>query len=565
MSNNEVETRMSGAMGDQWDHKRGLGVLFKQRANYCGSNPQRERFMMIRGLVRPRLIKSIGRSGPGDVLRVTRRCNFPLLQPSPSERGFARSVVVRGFSSAPGRVEPFLLADIGEGIAEVELMKWFVKEGEEVRAFDRICEVQSDKATVEITSKYDGTVVTVHHEEGSIVAVGSALVDISTVGDDSDPPPSISSEEDTTPHLTVPHSPSASVIQEGGNGNTGNFNIGGGTTFATPAVRKMCKENNIDVKMIEGTGPKGRVLKEDVSSYLAKHGRGSAPVKKFTPSYSVPYSDAAPTSIETASTSPTAAAAPVAMVEPLAEDKVVPIKGVQRLMVKSMQAALSVQHLTLGEEVSLDRLVVLRKELKVEAEKSGLKLSYMPFIIKAVSLALTEYPLLNATVNAECTEMVYHASHNIGVAMDTPNGLVVPIIRNVNAKSLFEIAQEMAALQQRAVAGKLKEEDFKGGTFSLSNIGSLGGTYATPVLVVPQVAIGAFGRMQTVPRYFNASGNMASAEEIADGEVEVMPSSIMNVSWSADHRVVDGATVARFSNRWKAFIENPAFMMSRLR
>ena len=155
----------------------------------------------------------------------------------------------------------------------------------------------------------------------------------------------------------------------------------------------------------------------------------------------------------------------MASIKPLPEDKTVPIKGVQRLMVKSMQAASSVQHLTLGEEVSLDKLVNLRKELKVEAERTGIKLSYMPFIIKAVSIALTEYPLLNATVNAECTEMVYHASHNIGVAMDTPSGLVVPVVRDVNAKSLFDIAEEMGALQKRAIEGKLKEADFKGGTF----------------------------------------------------------------------------------------------------
>ena len=149
--------------------------------------------------------------------------------------------------------------------------------------------------------------------------------------------------------------------------------------------------------------------------------------------------------------------------------------------------------------------------------------------------------------------------------MDTPNGLVVPVIRNANAKSIFEIGEELLALQAKAGKGALTEQDFKGGTFSVSNIGSLGGTYATPVLVVPQVAIGAFGRMQTVPRYLNKHGMSASAEEIADGEAEVVPSTIMNVSWSADHRVVDGATVARFNNTWKGLMENPTFMLSRMR
>ena len=512
-------------------------------------------------LIKPRLLSTkCQRTAFGGVLNGTYG-NTMQIEPGSRAAMEARFTAMRGFSSAPERIEPFLLADIGEGIAEVELMKWFVKEGEQVRAFDRICEVQSDKATVEITSKYDGTVVTVHHEEGSIVAVGSALVDISTADGGSNPPPSISSEEDTTPRLTVPHmSLATSVIQEGNNGAAGGFDLGTGAVFATPAVRKICKENNIDVRMIQGSGPKGRVLKEDVAAYLEKHGKGSASVKNFTPSFSIPNADASQAFIETAAASP-----PVASIKPLPEDKTVPIKGVQRLMVKSMQAASSVQHLTLGEEVSLDKLVNLRKELKVEAERTGIKLSYMPFIIKAVSIALTEYPLLNATVNAECTEMVYHASHNIGVAMDTPSGLVVPVVRDVNAKSLFDIAEEMGALQKRAIEGKLKEADFKGGTFSVSNIGSLGGTYATPVLVVPQVAIGAFGRMQTVPRYVNSSGSAASPEEIADGEADVMPSTIMNVSWSADHRVVDGATVARFSNSWKNLMENPALMLSRLR
>jgi 2-oxoisovalerate dehydrogenase E2 component (dihydrolipoyl transacylase) len=470
-------------------------------------------------------------------------------------------VIARSFSAGAERVEPFLLADIGEGIAEVELMKWFVKEGEVVRAFDRICEVQSDKATVEITSKYDGTVVSVNYEEGAIVPVGSALVDIRTVIDNDEAAPMIASKdlEDTAPKLSVPHNDGPSGMAQGS--GTSNYAPSGGSNFATPAVRKMCKENNIDLNQVQGTGPKGRVLKDDVAQHIAKHGKGSSPVTNFTPSFAVPDADLSAAFVESASQPPSI----VERVQPLAEDKVVPIKGVARLMVKSMQAALTVQHLTLGEEVSLDRLVELRTELKQEAQKAGLKLSYMPFIIKAVSLALTDYPQLNATVNAECTEMVYHASHNIGVAMDTPNGLVVPVIRNVNAKSLFEIAEEMGVLQTKAVEGKLTEQDFRGGTFSLSNIGSLGGTYATPVLVVPQVAIGAFGRMQTVPRYVNASGMAASAAEIHAGAAEVMPSTIMNVSWSADHRVVDGASVARFSNTWKNLMENPAMMLSRMR
>lgn len=483
-----------------------------------------------------------------------------------SSRGVGLNVL-RAMSSAPERIEPFLLADIGEGIAEVELMQWFVKEGEQVKAFDRLCEVQSDKATVEITSRYDGTVVAVHHEEGSIVSVGSALVDISTSdsGAMEEAPAKIANEEEHTPQLSVPHLSMGEGIGEGIHLPVNDMPVinDGGVIQATPAVRKIAKENNIDLRSVRGTGPKGRILKDDVAQYVAKNGTGASAPITFTPSYSVPDADATAAFVETAA----GPASSASVGNYLAEDKVIKIKGVQRLMVKSMQAALNVQHLTLGEEIQLDNLVRVRRELNQQAAKlgAGMKLSYMPFIIKATSLALSEYPLLNATVNADCTEMVYHASHNIGVAMDTPNGLVVPVIRNVNARSIFEIGEEMLALQDRAKNGALTEQDFKGGTFSVSNIGSLGGTYATPVLVVPQVAIGAFGRMQTVPRYLNGDGIAASAEEIADGEADVVPSTIMNVSWSADHRVVDGATVARFSNTWKSFMENPAFMLSRMR
>lgn len=475
------------------------------------------------------------------------------------------SQALRALSSAPERIEPFLLADIGEGIAEVELMKWFVKEGEEIKAFDRLCEVQSDKATVEITSRYDGRVVSVHHEEGSIVSVGSALVDISTKdGAVEEAPPKIANEEEHTPQLSVPHMSIGEGLGEGLNEPNDNVLIYNdmGVVQATPAVRKIAKENNIDLRAVQGTGPKGRILKDDVIQYVAKNGKGASAPITFTPSYSIPDADATAAFVKSAES-----AAASSAISYLSEDKVVKIKGVQRLMVKSMQAALNVQHLTLGEEVQLDKLVRVRRELNQEAAKmqDGFKLSYMPFVIKATSLALSEYPLLNATVNVDCTEMVYHASHNIGVAMDTPNGLVVPVIRNANAKSIFEIGEELLALQAKAGKGALTEQDFKGGTFSVSNIGSLGGTYATPVLVVPQVAIGAFGRMQTVPRYLNKHGMSASAEEIADGEAEVVPSTIMNVSWSADHRVVDGATVARFNNTWKGLMENPTFMLSRMR
>ena len=448
-------------------------------------------------------------------------------------------------SSFSTHVTPFLLADIGEGIAEVELMQWFVKEGQTIKSFDRICEVQSDKATVEITSRYDGVVQKVHYAEGAIVKVGHALVNILREGPgDGDAAPAAAPVAAAAAPVSTPvHAPPVVVAAAFPVAHLADLSDNE-KVKATPAVRKIAKENSIDLRLVRATGPAGRVLKEDIQEHVRTGGASSAGVGSSSSSASQP-----------------AYIVPVVM----EEDVHVPIRGVKRLMVKSMQAAQQVQHLTLMEEVSMDNLVRVRSELKGVAEKRGLKLSYLPFVLKAASLALKQYPMLNATVNADVTEVVHHASHNIGVAMDTPNGLVVPVVKGIQNKSIFEISHELAALQEKAVAGKLTEKDLQGGTFSLSNIGSIGGTYATPVLVVPQVAIGAFGRMQVVPRYVGKDGKAATSTDVMNGTANAVPSTIMNISWSADHRVVDGATVARFSNAWKGYIENPNTMLSTMR
>jgi 2-oxoisovalerate dehydrogenase E2 component (dihydrolipoyl transacylase) len=331
--------------------------------------------------------------------------------------------------------------------------------------------------------------------------------------------------------------------------------------LTTPAVRKLAKENNIDLSKIVGSGPKNRLTKEDVLLYL----QHKAAAKTFGES---PQKQTSPTSVpsRSANSSPPSSSSIISP-PPIAamQDVKVPIRGVHRLMVKSMTAALQVQHLTYCEEIQFDALKSLRQELKPIFAARKLKLSYMPLIVKAASLALLQYPQLNATVNADVTEITHHANHNIGVAVDTSKGLVVPVIKQVQRKSLAEIAEELSILQDAAANGTITEAQMSGGTFTVSNIGSIGGTYAVPVLVVPQVMIGAFGRLQILPRYLDKDGRPASHEIIENGEAVVKPVTIMNVSWSADHRVVDGATVARFSNVWKGFIEQPHLMLADLR
>eukprot|EP00644_Phytophthora_capsici_P010393 jgi/Phyca11/548717/estExt2_Genewise1Plus.C_PHYCAscaffold_300023 len=369
---------------------------------------------------------------------------------------------------------PFKLADIGEGIAEVEVLQWFVKSGDEVKQFQNVCEVQSDKATVEITSRYDGVVTKVHYEVGEMAKVGSTLIDIdvdeATAATVQVPTP-VSQEpvavstpvQETpvapTPVLSrIPFAPRTVEKEE--------------KILTSPSVRRLAMEHSIDLHDVEGTGPQGRILKGDLLEYIRK------------------------------------------------------------MMVKSMNAALNIPHFGYADEAR------------------GVKLSFMPFIIKAASLALKHYPMLNATVNDTETELTLVAAHNISLAMDTPTGLIVPNVKNVQAKSIMEIAEDLNRLQQLAVAGKLTPADLTGGTFSISNIGSIGGTYMSPVLMVPQVAIGAIGRIQKLPRY-DADGN-------------VQPVRLMNVSWSGDHRVIDGATMARFSNQWKTYLESPVSMLTEM-
>ena len=220
-------------------------------------------------------------------------------------------------------------------------------------------------------------------------------------------------------------------------------------------------------------------------------------------------------------------------------------------MVKSMNASLTIPHFGYQDEIELNNLADLRQVLKPIGEANGVKISYMPLMIKAASLALNEFPILNSSISSDETEIKYHGDHNIGIAMDTPRGLIVPNIKGCQHLSVLEIASELNRLQAQGAESKIPDGDLTGTTFSLSNIGAIGGTYMGPVIAAPQVAIGALGKIQTLPR-FGEGG-------------EVVASKIMNVSWAGDHRVVDGATMAKFSNLWKLYLENPAVMVASMK
>jgi len=434
-------------------------------------------------------------------------------------------------SQARLEIVQFTLSDIGEGIKEVTVKEWFVKPGDTVAQFDNICEVQSDKASVTITSKYDGVVTKLYYQVDDIAQTGDPLIDVEIQGeaDGGDAGSNVATiaVEDTDVDM---------------DNSSGKRNV---KVLATPAVRRIAMENNVNLADVQGTGKEGRVLKEDILSFVASGGKSvpaPAPSTSPVPPPASPVQKSAPLP-------PPPPPAPVARPAPvfLGKDKTEPAGPIVKAMTKTMSEALKIPHFGYKDEIDMSQLVKLRKDLKKSCEERGVKLSYMPFIVKACSMALMHFPVLNSSYNVEAGTITYKASHNIGLAMDTPMGLLVPNIKSVQQLSVFDIALELSRLHHLGLAGKLSTQDLSGGTFSLSNIGSIGGTYAKPVILPPEVAIGALGKIYTVPRYSNKG--------------EILPTPVMNVSWSADHRCIDGATMARFSNMWKEYLESPGSML----
>ena len=457
--------------------------------------------------------------------------------PRPQPLGGALAAAARGRWLSSVAPTPFKLADIGEGISEVEITEWFVKVGDKIDEFDRLCEVQSDKATVEITSPHECTIQSLEYAVGDMAKVGTPLLHMVIEGEDAPAAAPAAAAAAAVPAAAASSgAPSAAAAATGGK------------VLATPATRHMAKQHNLDLGTVAGTGRDGRVTKEDVLAYMS----GAAPaVAAAAPAVAAAAPAAAAPAAPAAALAAPLPAATLKSVAPLAEDRIEPIKGIRKAMFAQMTAALSVPSFGFADEVCMDELMALRKVLKPMAAAHGVpNFTLMPLLVKATSLALSEHPLLNSQISADGKQLAYKAAHNIGVAMDTPSGLLVPNIKNVQQRTLLSIALELARLAADAKAGKLQPADLKGGTFTLSNIGNLGGTYTGPVINLPEVAIAGMGKIRPTPRY-NAEG-------------ELVKEAVMQISWSGDHRVIDGAAMARFSNSWIGYLETPGTMLLHL-
>ncbi|KAH6615099.1 2-oxoacid dehydrogenases acyltransferase-domain-containing protein [Boeremia exigua] len=463
----------------------------------------------------------------------------------------------RGFCGSRARlaVKPYLLADIGEGITECQVIQWFVKPGARVEQFDPICEVQSDKASVEITSRFDGVIKKLYYEPDDMAKVGKPLVDIDIQSDISaadealinggsdkaaaeTPKPAEPQEQElevgrndtkavagdvlfSEQSSSLPLSPSAEQT-------TSSRQPGKHASLATPAVRGMLKDLKLKIEDIEGTGKEGRVLKEDVQ----RHAEAAKQAPKST-------------------TSPSR---PAAVSSQQVEDRVHTLTPVQSGMFKQMTKSLSIPHFLYTDSIDFSSLTQLRKKYNVNREKAD-RITPLPIIIKAVSFALQQFPLLNAhldtTTNPAKPQLQIKGSQNIGVAVDSPSGLLVPVIKNVQDHSIASLAQEITRLADLARTGKLTSADLSGATFTLSNIGSIGGSAVAPVIVTPQVGILGIGRSKVVPA-FGENGELVKKEECI-------------FSWSADHRIIDGAYVARAAEEVKKSIEGVESMLVRMR
>ncbi len=398
----------------------------------------------------------------------------------------------------------FKFPDVGEGITEGEVVRWLVKEGDEVKNDQPIAEVETDKAIVEMPSPYAGTVLKLHAREKDIVKVGQVLITIGEKGEKA---------EEAVPAV-APKRPGAGAVVEAGSALPAQ--LSGVGILATPRVRKLAQDLGLDLSAIPATGPGGRITEEDVQAAQKKAAPAPAAVKvksKFDFYGSV---------------------------------ERVPLRGVRRATAKRMAESVSkAAHVTHFDEAGAAALDKLREKMKPEAEGQGIKLTYLPFIVKALVAALKLHPMFNATLDEPEEEIIVKKYYNIGIAVDVPDGLIVPVLKGADEKSLWTVAREIQALAEAARGRTLDLADLKGGTFSITNVGMIGGEAATPIINYPEVAILATLKIADRPR-------------VEEGRVVVRKT--LPLCLSFDHRVVDGAEAARFMNDLKKILEQEALL-----
>lgn len=422
----------------------------------------------------------------------------------------------------------FKFPDIGEGLTEGIIIEWYVDKGTAVKVGQPLVKMETDKVVTDIPSPRAGVIAARYGKVGETIHVGETLVEIEIAGEAAAEAPEAKPEQ----------------VDEKGAGVVGTIEVASGNallpaseegteprpaavslerrkTLATPVARAMAREMNIDINLVKGTGPAGRVMKSDIQNF-------------HSPAAAV---------VSAAAKAPSAKAVPGELIEirPMTQIR----KSIARNMLRSKQ---STAHMTLFEEPEVSKLVEARSRYKEEYKKEDLSLTYLPFIIKAVAAALKRHPELNAEMDFEKGNIIYKNFYNIGIAVSTEEGLVVPVIRDADKLSIRELSRAVADIAVKARDRKLTLDDMKDGTFTITNYGALGGWFGVPVINYPQVGILGIGRINQQP-------------VVAGGEIKV--GNVMPLSLSVDHRMVDGAEATEFLNDVAAGIADPLSLIMR--
>ena len=425
----------------------------------------------------------------------------------------------------------FNFPDIGEGLEEGTILEWYVTKGQAVKSGQALVNMETDKIVTDIPSPKNGTIVATFGSVGEVVKVGSPLVEIEIEG--------IHGEQ-AVAEAKAPIK-EEEPIEESGAGVVGTMELAEKNAYlaasdegsdkpkteeksvkkalATPLARAMAKELDIEIDNVIGTGPSGRVTKTDIQDFKSTNKAGVKVEKQSTVTQTLP--------------------ADLVTYEPLTQIR----KAIAKNMINSKQSA---AHMTIFEEVEISDLMKIREKYKNKYADKNTKLTYLPFIVKATVNALQQHRQLNSQLDLENDRMIYKNFYNIGIAVDTPEGLVVPVIKNADKLSLLQIAQKITELSEKARDRKLSLDDMKDGSFTLTNYGSIGGIFATPVINYPQVGILGIGRIIQKP--------IVQDNQIAVGNV-------LSLSLSVDHRIVDGGEASRFVNSIMKYLSDPYLML----
>lgn len=429
----------------------------------------------------------------------------------------------------------FKLPELGEGIVEGEVASWPVKEGDEIKEDDVLVEIQNDKSVESIPSPVSGKILKIHVPEGTVAVVGDVLVEIDAPGYESEGSAPAAPVAEATPAPAAPAveaapaaAPVASAPVVAADPNR--------RVLAMPSVRKFARDMGIDITLVNGTGSNGRVTKADVENF-----NGVAPVAAVATTSPVV------ASVETTPAAPAAPLKPYVSTQGEAETRE-PMSGMRKAIAKAMvNSKHTAPHVTHFDEVEVTALWNHRKKFKDIAAERDTKLTFLPYAVKALVATVKKYPILNASIDDATQEIVFKNYYNIGIATDTDRGLFVPVVKDANTKSVFDVADTINALAAQAHEGKLAASDMSGGSITISNIGSAGGKWFTPIINHPEVAILGFGSIVQEP-IVNAEGELAVGR-------------MLKLSLSYDHRIVDGATAQKAMNEFKRLISNPELLL----